>query len=288
MRILIVGKNGQLGRSVCELVRQKISDHNFVFVGRDELDLSQKQSILNYFYHNNFDVVVNCAAYTAVDKAESEMNLANQINHLAVRQMASIVSEQRAKFIHISTDYVFDGRDSRPYIEEDTVNPINVYGETKLAGERAVQMVMPTGAIIIRTSWLYSKYGHNFINTMLKLGREKDELRVVSDQVGAPTYALDLAAVVLMAIGRVSNANQEQKTSIFHYSNEGSCSWYEFAKKAFELKGIRCALLPITSNQYPTPAKRPTNTLMNKEKIKKEFNLNIPCWQESLTRYLLK
>ena len=208
MRILVTGKNGQLGRSIHKIVNTdtKIdnnqSSNDFIFVGRENLDLSSEKNISHYFKNNKFDIIINCAAYTAVDKAEQEEEeeLANQINHLAVKQLASIANKQQVRLIHISTDYVFDGDSNKPYIETDTPNPINVYGRTKLAGEKALQTVMPMNALIIRTSWLYSEYGNNFVKTMLKLGKERDELNVIIDQIGSPTYATDLAKAILEII----------------------------------------------------------------------------------------
>jgi dTDP-4-dehydrorhamnose reductase len=207
MRILVTGKNGQLGKSINKIVythkckNNYQQDNEFIFVGREELDLSNNSSIINYFdNHDKFDIIINCAAYTAVDKAEEEQELVNQVNHLAVKQLAGIAKEQKAKLIHISTDYVFDGESDKPYIETDKTNPINVYGKTKLAGEKVLQTVMPMNAIIIRTSWLYSEYGNNFVSTVLRLGKERDELNIVSDQIGSPTYATDLAGAILEII----------------------------------------------------------------------------------------
>jgi len=283
MRILVTGKNGQLGRSLHKLVNEKKYDNEFIFVGREELDLSSESNISHYFDSNDkFDVIINCAAYTAVDKAEEEAGLVNQINHLAVRQLAEIAKAQQAKLIHISTDYVFDGENEKPYIETDKTTPINVYGKTKLTGEKAIQEAMPTNAIIIRTSWVYSEFGSNFVKTMLKIGKERDEINVVSDQVGSPTYATDLAEVALKIINNKDYRDQEQQTEIYHYSNKGEISWYEFAKEIFKLAGIQCSVSPITTEQYPTPAKRPKNTLMNKDKIAETFSMNIPDWRESL------
>ena len=197
MRILVTGKSGQLGRSLHKLVSEKKYDNEFIFVGREELDLSSESNIDHYFDSNNrFDIIVNCAAYTAVDRAEKEVKLANQVNHLAVKQLAQIAKSQDSRLIHISTDYVFDGESDKPYTETDETNPINIYGKTKLAGEQVLQKAMPTNAIIIRTSWIYSEYGNNFVKTMLRLGRERDELNVVNDQIGSPTYAGDLAEVI--------------------------------------------------------------------------------------------
>jgi len=291
MRILVTGKNGQLGRSIHKLVNTdtKIdnnqSSDEFIFVGREELDLSNESNISHYFSNNDkFDIIINCAAYTAVDKAEQEAELANQINHLAVKQLANIANEQKAKLIHISTDYVFDGESNKPYLETDTPNPINVYGKTKLAGERTLQEIMPTNAIIIRTSWVYSEYGNNFVKTMLKLGKEREELNVVSDQIGSPTYATDLADVILEIIQNKTFKEAGQVTQTYHYSNEGEISWYEFAKEIFKITKISCKVNSITTEKYPTLAKRPKNTLMNKDKIIKSFGVSICQWDRSLEK----
>jgi len=295
MRILVTGKNGQLGRSIYKIVNTdtKIdnnqSSNEFIFAGREELDLSSESGISHYFYNNDkFDIIINCAAYTQVDKAEQEVELANQINHLAVKQLASIASKQQARLIHISTDYVFDGESDKPYTETDETNPINVYGKTKLAGEKTLQEIMPTNAMIIRTSWVYSEYGNNFVKTMLRLGRERDELNVVSDQIGSPTYATDLAGVILEIIKSKEFREENQTTQIYHYSNKGEISWYEFAKEIFKIAEVSCKVNPITTQQYPTPAQRPKNTLMNKAKIAKTFSVGISDWKESLKTCIKK
>ena len=289
MKILVTGKNGQLGRSIQKLVNTyTIIDNNqspneYIFVGKEDLDLSSEISISHYFDNNEkFDIIINCAAYTQVDKAEQEADLANQINHLAVKQLASIASNQRAKLIHISTDYDFDGESGKPYTETDTPNPINAYGRTKLAGEKALQALMPMNALIIRASWLYSEYDNNFVSTMLRLGKERDELSVVSDQMGSPTYAADLADAILEIIKHKKFRDVAQTTQIYNYSNEGKISWHEFAKEIFKIEMIECKVNPVTSQQYPMPAKRPRNTLMKKDKIVKVFNIKISNWKSSL------
>ncbi len=282
MKILVIGKNGQLGQSINKIVSNTQSNNEFVFVGRDQLDLSNENNVASYFESNDFDIIINCAAYTAVDKAESEVELANQVNHLGVKQLAQIANKQKAKLIHISTDYVFDGESDEPYLESNITNPINTYGKTKLAGEQAVLVAMQNGAIIIRTSWVYSEYGHNFVDTVLRLGKERDELNVVSDQIGSPTYAGDLARAILHIIQTEVFLNSSQETQIYHYSNEGVCSWFDFAKEIFAFASIQCTVSPITTEQYPTPAQRPTNTLMDKDKISQTFGVNIPYWEESL------
>jgi len=289
MRILVTGKNGQLGKSINKIVNtgngknNYQQDNEFIFVGREEIDLSSESDINRYFDSNNkFDIIINCAAYTAVDKAEKEQELANQVNHLAVKQLANIANEQKAKLVHVSTDYVFDGAGGKPYKETDKTNPINVYGKTKLAGEKALQAIMLTNAIIIRTSWVYSEYGNNFVKTMLNLGKERDELNVVSDQIGSPTYATDLAETILKIIDNKNYQNKEQLTEIYHYSNEGEISWYDFTKEIFKLAKIDCKVSPITTEQYPTPAKRPKSALMDKEKIVEKFSIKTSYWKETL------
>jgi len=288
MRILVTGKNGQLGRFIQKTVNTdtKIdnnqSTNDFIFVGKEELDLSSESSISHYFNNNKFDIIINCAAFTQVDRAEQEAELANQINHLAVKQLASIASNHQSWLIHISTDYVFDGESNKPYLETDTPNPINVYGKAKLAGEKALQTVMPMNALVIRASWLYSEYGNNFVSTMLRLGRERDELSVVNDQMGSPTYAADLADAILEIIRHKKFRDLAQTTQIYNYSNEGEISWHEFAKEIFKIEKIECEVNPVTSQQYPTPAKRPRNTLMNKDKIVEVFNIKISNWKSSL------
>jgi len=287
MRILVTGKNGQLGRSIYKIVNtangDNLSPNEFIFVGREELDLNSESSIINYFdNHDKFDIVINSAAYTAVDQAEEEQELANQVNHLAVKQLAGIAKEQKARLIHISTDYVFNGESDKPYIETSETNPINVYGKSKLAGEKALQAVMPMNAVIIRTSWVYSEYGNNFVKTMLRLGKERDELNVVSDQIGSPTYATDLAGAILEIIKNKEFREEDQATQIYHYSNEGEISWHDFAKEIFKIAKTNCKVNPITTQQYPTPAKRPKNTLMNKNKIIEKFGVKNANWKEPL------
>ncbi|MDC0965233.1 dTDP-4-dehydrorhamnose reductase [Candidatus Thioglobus sp.] len=289
MRILVTGKSGQLGRSINKLINTEVkADNNlisskFIFVGREELDLSNNNSIIDYFdNHDKFDIVINSAAYTAVDKAEEEQELANQVNHLAVKQLAEIANKQQTKLIHISTDYVFDGESDKPYLELDATNPINVYGKTKLAGEQVLKEIMPTNAIIIRTSRVYSEYGNNFVKTMLKLSKERNELNVVSDQIGSPTYATDLAEAILKIISNKNYQNKGQPTEIYHYSNKGEISWYDFTKEIFKLAKIDCKVSPITTKQYPTPARRPRNSPLDNNKIMQFFNINVSFWKDSL------
>jgi dTDP-4-dehydrorhamnose reductase len=282
--ILVTGKTGQLGQSIQQLTAQ-YPLYRFTFAGRDELDLSSPQSITEYFTDRVFDVIINCAAHTAVDKAESEPELANQINHLAVKQLADIAKAHNSTLIHISTDYVFNGQNYKPYVETDSVDPRGVYGLTKLKGEQAFQTINPHGCII-RTSWVYSEFGNNFVKTMMKLGAERDQLGIIFDQVGSPTYAGDLAKAILEMLSSDQLTNGADKgtiqNAIYHFSNEGVCSWYDFAKSIFSISNIHCNISPIETKEYPTPAKRPHYSLLNKAKIKSEFGLIIPYWQDSL------
>jgi len=286
MKILVTGKNGQLGRSIQKLI-SNYDDHEFTLTDRGELDLSSPESISKYFdTHSHFDVIINCAAYTAVDRAEEEADLANRINHLAVKKLAEFANSQNAKLIHISTDYVYDGKNDLLYLESDNPNPINVYGKTKLLGEKAALEAMPNNAIIIRTSWVYSEFGNNFLKTMLKLGYEKNEINVVSDQIGSPTYASDLAKAILHILSNHNFNKKSFPTEIFHFSNMGETSWSDFAKEIFKLTNLNCKVTPIDSEQYPTPAIRPKNTTLSKEKITNHFRLQIPSWQQSLKECL--
>ena len=280
-RILVTGKNGQLGQSL-QKIAVAFPEYDFVFVGRDELDLASAQSIDEFFAgQNRFTAIINTAAYTAVDKAEVEPDLANQINHLAVSQLADIAHKQDAFLLHVSTDYVFDGKGCRPYIESDPVAPQNQYGLSKLKGEQAMQVSGCNGAIV-RTSWVYSEFGNNFVKTMLRLGRERDSLNVIFDQVGSPTYATDLGRALVALL----KAESQPGVELYHYSNEGVCSWYDFAKAIFELSGVNCAVNPIETKDYPTPARRPHYSLINKAKIKQTLGMQVPYWREALKRCL--
>jgi dTDP-4-dehydrorhamnose reductase len=281
--ILVTGSSGQLGRSI-QSIALDYPDYEFVFANRQQLNLSNETSLAKFFGYNTFDIVINCAAYTAVDNAEAEPELANQINHLAVRQLANIAKQQNAKLIHISTDYVFNGKQYRPYLEADEVAPHGVYGQTKLSGEQAIQNTLKNNAIIIRTSWVYSEYGNNFVKTMLKLGQERDSLNVIFDQVGTPTYAKDLAKDIMSIVQSQEFRQEDFTTNILHFSNEGVCSWYDFAKTIFELANIQCHVNAIETKDYPTPAKRPHYSVLNKAKIKQTYNLAIPYWKDSLRR----
>lgn len=283
--ILVTGGDGQLGNELRQLSVQ-YSDYTFTFIDRSELDLSNTEDIRSYLMDKSFDVIISCAAYTAVDKAESEQTLAGEINTTAVATLAKIAKEKGISLIHISTDYVFDGNNFKPYVETDLTNPQSIYGQTKLDGEQAMLAINPANSLIIRTSWLYSSFGNNFVKTMLRLGREREELGVIFDQVGTPTSARDLAQAVLSIIQHP--ALYVQKTAeIYHFSNEGVCSWYDFAKTIFELSDVHCHVKPIETKDYPTPAKRPHYSLLNKAKIKNTFGLTIPYWKDSLQECLV-
>lgn len=277
-KLLVTGENGQLGKSL-QKIASDYPDIYFTFVGRGQLDLSETASIETYFKSNTYDAIINCAAYTAVDKAESESQLADQINHLAVKQLAEIAKQQDAFLIHISTDYVFDGTNHKPYLEADRTNPINVYGVTKLRGEQAIQAVNPLGAII-RTAWVYSEFGNNFVKTMLKLGKERDSLNIIYDQIGTPTYATDLAKAIMVVV--LNQKTKKLSLDTYHYANEGVCSWYDFAKEIFEISDTHCQINPIESQDYPTPAKRPFYSLLNKTKITNAYALKANYWKDSL------
>jgi len=283
--VLITGSTGQLGQSF-QAIQKQYSDVDFTFVNRELLDLSDPESITAYFQHNQFDVIINCAAHTAVDKAESEPELAEQINHIAVRQLAEIAKHSDCKLIHISTDYVFNGKSHRPYIESDGVEPQGVYGKTKLAGEQAIEQILSNNALVIRTSWVYSEFGNNFVKTMRRLGGERDALNVIFDQVGTPTYAKDLATAIMSIVTSPQFELQTFTSQTLHFSNEGVCSWYDFAKAIFELSHISCDVSPIETKDYPTPATRPHYSVLNKAKIKDTFQLTIPYWKDSLQQCL--
>ena len=278
--ILVTGANGQLGNELREL-SVLYPDFTFTFIGRSELDLSNSAAIQAWFHDKLFDVIINCAAYTAVDKAESEQALAKAINTTAVDTLARIAKEKAIALIHISTDYVFDGKNFKPYSETDPTDPQAIYGQTKLDGELAMLAINPANSIIIRTSWVYSSFGNNFVKTMLRLGKEREELGVIYDQVGTPTSARDLAQAILSIIQHPKLSAQKE-TAIYHFSNEGVCSWYDFALAIFELSDIHCTVKPIETLDYPTPAKRPHYSLLNKAKIKNTFEITIPYWKDSL------
>jgi dTDP-4-dehydrorhamnose reductase len=286
MTILITGANGQLGQCFRQLVAQ-YPQWRFVFTGSAELDVADRRAVAAFF--GSFPTAekigwcINCAAYTAVDKAEGEPGKAKKINVSGARNLAEACAAQAIPMVHLSTDYVYHNRQNTPFRESDPVSPKSVYARTKLAGDRAVLKANPL-ASVIRTSWVYSEFGNNFVKTMLRLGAERPALNVVFDQIGTPTYAPDLAAAILTMIRKVENREvaPELAAGIWHYSNEGVTSWYDFAKAIFEIKGMPCLVHPIETKDYPTPAQRPHFSLLNKAKIKSAFGLDIPHWRDSL------
>ena len=281
-RVLVIGKSGQLSRSL-QKIAPNYPSFQFQYTGIEELDLLNTNVISGFLEEQGrFDVLINCSAYTAVDKAESESDKANLVNHLAVLELAKFAKLNNIPFIHVSTDYVFDGKSYRPYVETDHVQPANVYGKTKLDGEIAIKQLGGQAAII-RTSWLYSEFGNNFVKTMLRLGRERSELGVIFDQVGTPTYAPDLAMALLsIAQQMLDKGNNTESTQVYHYSNEGVCSWFDFAKTIFDEANIQINVNEIETQDYPTPAARPHYSVLNKTKIKTDFGLRIPYWKASL------
>lgn len=277
--ILVTGANGQLGQALKKIAADYPA-FSFIYTDFNELDITSEDAVRNFFSQQEIHALVNCAAYTAVDKAESDEDLAFKLNFQAVLNLATICQEYNTQLLHISTDYVFDGASNVPYTEESDANPASIYGSSKLRGEAAAIGSNP-GTIVIRTSWLYSEFGVNFVKRMRELMQEKDNLNVVFDQTGTPTYAVDLAKTILTVLTRVWDA-PDNYGGVYHYSNEGVTSWYDFAVAIREITGVSCTVAPITSDKYPTPAKRPSYSVMNKQKIKDTFSLQIPYWRDSL------
>lgn len=280
-KVLVTGAKGQLGQCIQSIAHQ-YPTLNFLFVDKQQMDITNIIQISEFFKTHKVDWCINCAAYTAVDQAENNKEEAYQINVLGTRNIAQICQEYDAKLIHISTDFVFDGLKTSPYTEWDATNPINVYGETKLKGELEVKAHCASH-FIIRTSWLYSEFGHNFMKTMLRLASERDILRVVNDQIGSPTYALDLAEALLHIIQK-----DKDHYGVFHYSNQGQISWFEFAKTIFELVNHHIVLEQILTKDYPTLATRPLYSVLDTSKISEAFNLEIPFWKDGLVTALSK
>lgn len=266
---LITGCNGQLGRELVARLPDAIA------VDRDALDITDAVAVRDFVRENNIDVIINCAAYTAVDAAEDDVDLATKINVDGVRNLA----QTGAKIIHISTDYVFDGTGHRPYAPDDETNPMSVYGKTKRAGELAALENAPV-AVVIRTAWLYSAHGNNFVKTMRRLGAEKDSINVVADQIGSPTFAGDLADAIVQIIPQMTREN----SGIYHFTNEGVCSWYDFACEIMDMSGRGCRVNPIKSHQYPTRAVRPFYSVLDKDKIKNVFGVEIEHWKKGLEK----
>ena len=276
MNILITGCNGQLGNEM-QLLENENNEHQWFNTDVEELDITNLLAVEQFVAQNKIDGIVNCAAYTAVDKAESDKELCTTLNTVAPAYLAAAVEKRGGWIIQISTDYVFNGTKHTPYVEDDTPCPDSVYGSTKLAGELGVQKFCKK-AVIIRTAWLYSTFGNNFVKTMMRLGKEKDELGVIFDQIGTPTYARDLASAIFAII------SQGVKPGVYHYSNEGVTSWYDFTKAIHRLAGITtCHVRPLLTDEYPTPAARPHYSVLDKSKIKRDYALDIPYWEDSLS-----
>lgn len=281
MNILITGANGQLGHEMQRVAKE--SNDNYIFTdvaeGYENLDITDLEAIRKMVKANNIEIIVNCAAYTNVDRAESDFDTANLINNTAAGNLATAMKEVEGTLIHVSTDYVFQGDRNIPCREDWPTNPLGVYGKTKLAGEKAIEA---TGCqhIILRTAWLYSQWGKNFVKTMQSLTASKDSLKVVFDQVGTPTFAGDLAD----AIAHIINTRQLDKTGIYHFSNEGVCSWFDFAKIICELSGNTCDIQPCYSEDFPSPVKRPHFSVLDKSKLKSTFGIRVPYWTDSLKK----
>ena len=281
MNILITGCNGQLGNEMQLLARENVQ-HSYFFTDVEELDITDSEAVEAFVEFNAIDCIVNCAAYTAVDKAEENEELCDLLNNVAPGHLARAVGKRGGIMVQVSTDYVFDGTNHIPYTESEPTCPNSVYGRTKLAGEQSV-MANCTNAMIIRTAWLYSTFGNNFVKTMIRLGKEKETLGVIFDQVGTPTYARDLAHVIYAAI------NKGVVPGIYHFSNEGVISWYDFTKAIHRIAGITtCKVRPLHTEEYPTPAKRPHYSVLDKTKIKQTYGIEVPYWEDSLRECIQK
>ena len=281
MNILVTGADGQLGNELRN-ISGNFPDDRFFFTDVAELDVTSPDAVNDFVETNRIQTVINCAAYTAVDKAESDESTATLINATAVGYLAEACNKADATLIHVSTDYVYDGCACKPYSEDHRTVPASAYGRSKLAGEQAA--LSARGSVVIRTSWLYSSFGANFVKTMLRLGRERETLNVIFDQAGTPTYAADLAQAIMTIAGQAENGGLQP--GIFHYSNEGVCSWYDFAHEIMQQAGLPCVVKPIETKDYPTPATRPHYSVLNKARIKSAYQLVIPHWKDSLSRCL--
>ncbi len=283
-KILVTGSNGQVGQEI-QFLSSRFPQLSFTYVDLADLDITDSDAVDAIFAAGQFDYCINCAAYTAVDKAEADQALATAVNVTGVEYLAKACKKTHCQLVHLSTDYVYHNTCNRPLVETDEVNPQSVYASTKLAGDLAALSIAPQ-SLVIRTSWVYSSFGHNFVKTMQRLGKERDALGVVFDQIGTPTYARDLAHGILQIIDQCAQKDTPIDGGIYHYSNEGVCSWYDFALAIFELENIECQVSPIESIAYPTPASRPPFSVLNKQKIKNTFNLSIPHWREGLKNCL--
>jgi len=284
MNILITGANGQLGRQIKDYEAASMLEPRFIchFTDLAQLDITNGQQIKDYIRHHNIEAIINCAAYTDVDGAEKNQELAYKLNDTAVGYLSEIASNDRIQLIHISTDYVFSGQHYMPYQETDEPLPQSIYGLSKLAGEKKV--LENQAGIVIRTAWLYSSHGKNFVKTISNLSKEKNQLKVVYDQIGNPTYAADLVQTIFIILKHTSP--NHPLTGIYHFANEGVCSWYDLAMTITELEGTQVTITPIETKDWPTPAKRPNYSVLNKAKIKNAFDVSIPYWKDSLKQML--
>lgn len=284
LHILVTGSEGQVGQEL-KYWSSQFPAFSFTYIDVKDLDITDGPAVKAFFAENDIDVCINCAAYTAVDKAEEFPTIAKKVNAEGVQHLADACQLNQAKLIQLSTDYVYHNNQNTPFVESDTTNPQGVYAQTKLEGDL---IALSAGAMVIRTSWVYSSYGNNFVKTMLRLGRDRDELGIIFDQIGTPTYARDLAQAILTIVEKCQTDKSiaSSFSAIYHYSNEGVTSWYDFANAIFQLKDISVSVKPIETVQYPTPAKRPPFSVLNKRLIKKTFNIQIPYWRDSLTACL--
>ena len=278
LKILVTGGNGQLASCIKEVSSKYTDTLVFSYKSSSELNIGDENSVFKELEIGGYAYCINCAAYTNVDAAEKKKDTADLVNHMGSKNLALACEKYNTVLLHISTDFVFNGTQSLPYKEEDTVSPLGVYGNSKLLGEQEIEN-NNSKYFILRTSWLYSEYGHNFMKSMLKFGKERAQLSIVYDQVGTPTYAKDLAEVLLLIITKKSNAY-----GVYHYSNEGVASWYDFAKEIFRINNIAVDVLPIRSEEYPLPAKRPSFSVLDKAKIKETLQIEIPYWKDSLSK----
>lgn len=284
--ILVTGADGQLGREL-QAIAPSYSNYRFLFTDKTQLAIEDTSAVKKYFSFQQIDHCINCAAYTAVDNAETEKEKAFLINGVATGELAKVCQQYNTQLIHISTDYVFDGTAVTPYKESDPTSPVNSYGESKLMGEQLAMQNDPS-TIIIRTSWMYSAYGNNFVKTMLRLMKEKESINVVNDQYGCPTYAADLAAAIMVIIDNLDSRQAAKQQGVFNYCNSGPINWFEFANAIKELSGSNCIVNPVPTLQYPTAAKRPQYTVLDTKKIRDTFNVSIPDWKLSLEKCLLQ
>jgi len=281
MKILVTGATGQLGNEIKTITENKETSHHYIFTDENNLDITKKSEVEKFLSDNTIDRVINCAAYTNVDGAEEDASNTYLLNDTAVDYLVKAVNQHNAQLIHVSTDYVFNGKSYIPYKESDTPNPDSVYGKSKLEGEKKV--LSNQAGIVIRTSWLYSSFGKNFVKTIARLAKERKELKVVYDQVGSPTYARDLASAIIEI---AESDNKLPSSKVYHFSNEGVCSWYDLAVEIVDFLKLNCTIYPIESKDFPTKAKRPPYSVFNKQKIKDDYGLLIPHWKESLTDML--